>query len=78
MKVEIGDATLYLGDCAEILPTIKADMAFTSPPYNMRTRVRNGQYTEREKSEHFSKKYGIKITKDTNTGTSPKYFLYKS
>ena len=29
----------------------------TSPPYNMRTRIRNGQYTEREKSEHFSKKY---------------------
>jgi hypothetical protein len=28
--------------------------------------------------EYFSKKYGIKITKDTNTGTSPKYFLYKS
>ena len=23
----------------------------------MRTRIRNGKYTEREKSEHFSKKY---------------------
>ena len=32
-------------------------MVFTSPPYNMRTRIRNGQYTERERSEHFSKKY---------------------
>lgn len=28
--------------------------------------------------EHFSKKYGINITAETNTGTSPKYFLYKS
>lgn len=28
--------------------------------------------------EHFSKKYGTNITKDTNTGTSPKYFLYNS
>jgi site-specific DNA-methyltransferase (adenine-specific) len=56
-KVEIGNATLFLGNCEEILPSLKADMAFTSPPYNMRTRVRNGQYTEREKSEHFSKKY---------------------
>lgn len=28
--------------------------------------------------EYFSKKYGTNITKDTNTGTSPKYFLYKS
>lgn len=28
--------------------------------------------------EFFSKKFGTNITKDTNTGTSPKYFLYKS
>jgi hypothetical protein len=27
--------------------------------------------------EYFSKKYGINITKDTNTGTSPKYTLSK-
>ena len=33
------------------------DLVVTSPPYNMRTRIRNGQYTTREKSEHFSKKY---------------------
>lgn len=33
------------------------DTIITSPPYNMRTRVQNGQYTKREKSEHFSKKY---------------------
>ena len=36
MRVEhIGDATLYLGDCLEILPTLgKADAVATSPPYN--------------------------------------------
>lgn len=28
--------------------------------------------------EYFSKKYGTNITAETNTGTSPKYFLYKS
>jgi hypothetical protein len=28
--------------------------------------------------EYFSKKYGTNITKDTNTGSSPKYFLYNS
>ncbi len=33
------------------------DLVVTSPPYNMRTRIRNGKYTTREKSEHFSKKY---------------------
>jgi site-specific DNA-methyltransferase (adenine-specific) len=36
-KIEtIGDATLYLGDCGEILPTLRGiDVAVTSPPYNL-------------------------------------------
>ena len=34
-KVVIGDATLYLGDCLEILPTLpKVDAVITSPPYD--------------------------------------------
>jgi len=33
------------------------DLVVTSPPYNMRTRIRDGKYTTRETSEHFSKKY---------------------
>jgi len=37
MRVEtIGDATLYLGDCLEILPTLgKVDVLITDPPYNV-------------------------------------------
>lgn len=37
MKVEtVGNATLYLGDCREILPTLPAvDAVITSPPYNL-------------------------------------------
>jgi DNA modification methylase len=36
MKVVIGDATLYLGDCMEILPTLdKVDAVITDPPYGM-------------------------------------------
>jgi len=32
----IGDATLYLGDCLEILPTLgKVDAVVTDPPWNM-------------------------------------------
>jgi len=51
---------IYNLDCLEGLKQLEddsIDMVVTSPPYNMRTRVRNGEYTEREKSEHFSKKY---------------------
>jgi site-specific DNA-methyltransferase (adenine-specific) len=37
MRVEtIGDATLYLGDCMEILPTLgKVDAVITDPPYGI-------------------------------------------
>jgi site-specific DNA-methyltransferase (adenine-specific) len=35
MQQQIGNATLYLGDCAEILPTLgQFDVVITSPPYN--------------------------------------------
>lgn len=51
---------IYNIDCMDGLKQLKdkqVDLVFTSPPYNMRTRIRNGEYTTREKSEHFSKKY---------------------
>jgi DNA modification methylase len=36
MKVEIGNATLYLGDCMDVLPTLpKVDAIWTDPPYNV-------------------------------------------
>ena len=35
-KVVIGNATLYLGDCMEILPTLgKVDAVITDPPYGI-------------------------------------------
>lgn len=34
MKIEIGDATLYLGDCMDILPMLdESDHVITDPPY---------------------------------------------
>jgi site-specific DNA-methyltransferase (adenine-specific) len=36
-KVEIGNATLYLGDCMDILPTLdKVDAVITDPPYGIK------------------------------------------
>jgi len=51
---------IYQGNCLELmknLPDNSIDIIITSPPYNMRTRIRNGKYTKREKGEHFIKKY---------------------
>ena len=41
MRIEtIGDATLYLGDCLEILPTLpKVDAVVTDPPYGISEHV---------------------------------------
>jgi DNA modification methylase len=52
--------TVICGDCLEVMkdfPDGCVDLVLTSPPYNMRTRIRNGQYTKREQTAHFSKKY---------------------
>ncbi len=51
---------IYNECCLETMKRVSdnsVDLIITSPPYNMRTRIRNGKYTTREKSEHFSKKY---------------------
>ena len=59
----IGDATLYLGDCLEILPTLgKVDAVVTDPPYgvNLGVKVNNkrfdrDQYTRFEDTEEYVK-----------------------
>lgn len=41
--VIIGDATLYLGDCMDILPTLgKVDCVITDPPYGTGTKKKSG------------------------------------
>lgn len=53
-KEVIGDATLYLGDCREILPTLpKVDAVITDPPYGvMLGEVDNGQAREKEQTPY--------------------------
>jgi site-specific DNA-methyltransferase (adenine-specific) len=40
-KVQIGDCTLYRGDCLDVLPTLSASGILTDPPYGMNYRSRH-------------------------------------
>jgi site-specific DNA-methyltransferase (adenine-specific) len=45
-KEIIGDATLYLGDCMDILPTLdKVDAVITDPPYGMNLNTDSTRFT---------------------------------
>jgi site-specific DNA-methyltransferase (adenine-specific)/modification methylase len=51
---------IYNGNCLDVIPILKQpifNVTVTSPPYNMRLRVRDGKYVSRENTKHFSKKY---------------------
>ena len=57
-KVTIGNCELWHGDCREVLPLLPpVDLVFTSPPYNMNLRIRNGEYCSRQIVDEFSTKY---------------------
>lgn len=59
-KSEKDNITILNANCLDIMKYFKDqsfDVIITSPPYNMRTRIRNGKYAAREKADHFSKKY---------------------
>ena len=44
-KVVIGNATLYRGDCMEVLPTLpKVDAVITDPPYGLGKRMQGGTW----------------------------------
>lgn len=45
----IGNATLYLGDCREILPTLeKVDAVITDPPYGLGSKMQGGTWGAKE------------------------------
>jgi len=52
----IGNATLYLGDCRDILPTLpKVDAVVTDPPYGLGKRMQGGTWGAQEHNEGFLK-----------------------
>lgn len=55
MQIEtIGRATLYLGDCRDILPTLdKVDAVVTDPPYGLGDILQRGPATGSRWSKHF-------------------------
>lgn len=49
-KVEIKDATLYLADCMDVLPTLgKVDAVVTDPPYGLGKRMQGGTWGTQQK-----------------------------
>lgn len=51
-KVVIGNATLYCGDCLDILPTLgKVDAVITDPPYGLGTKHNGGCTTWKHKPD---------------------------
>lgn len=54
------DTKLIQGDCLEKMKDIpdgSVDLVFTSPPYNMNLRIRNGKYCSRQIVKEISTKY---------------------
>jgi DNA modification methylase len=52
----IGEATLYLGDCRDILPTLgKVDAVVTDPPYGLGKRMQGGTWGAQDHNSGFLK-----------------------
>jgi len=55
MRVTIGDATLYLGDCMDVLPTLdKVDAVITDPPYGLEKKLKGGTWGKQFNDDSYS------------------------
>lgn len=58
-KVVIGDATLYLGDCMDILPTLpKVNAVITDPPYEAEAHTKGRRLLGKQESGERTVEYG--------------------
>ena len=56
LNEKIGDATLYLADCMEVLPTLdKVDAVITDPPYGLGKKMKGGTWGAKDHNSGFLK-----------------------
>lgn len=80
-KVTIGNATLYCGDCLEILPDIKADAVISDPPYGMNCNTNSTRFSGGHRSSMsrrgVGRDYGSGIVGDDTPFRPEKFVNYK-
>jgi site-specific DNA-methyltransferase (adenine-specific)/modification methylase len=78
--VKIGDATLYLGDALEVLPTLgKVDAVVTDPPYGLGDWNNRGTNAARPFDSERTQKWDVPITAehiDAMRNSAPKQILW--
>ena len=77
-KEIIGNATLYLGDCAEILPTLdKVDAVITDPPYGIDVIAKTYQNKNTRPGKSMANKTNWDINQTWDKETPPQEILDK-
>jgi 16S rRNA G966 N2-methylase RsmD len=75
MKIEIGNATLYLGDCMDILPMLpKVDAVIVDPPYSARCHQGHDSGASESKDKSNRSTLGYSALSEENINTLAKVY----